>query len=222
MDMGEDDNFIADFETSKQHAHSLLDLPNPGTDNTGSLTTHKLPNLEGSQHNNIGMDTSNITGTHTSVENSTIKLSTNYYQTRTTRRAHCTQETHNLDTGTTTRTQQSVYSNFDTEHNIEKLYLASRNNTNNNAHQNLACTFDPSDKICTVCTTPHNILTQTQQSPLTFVTSDQGFPSGGGRALRLNCPDRRCHCGGAVRPVLGNVPECSPAQQHNCTSRFRH
>ena len=83
MDMGEDDNFIADFETSKQHAHSLLDLPNPGTDNTGSLTIHKLPNLEGSQHNNIGMDTSNITSTHTSVENSTIKLSTNYYQTRT-------------------------------------------------------------------------------------------------------------------------------------------
>ena len=83
MDMGEDDNFIADIETSKQHAHSLLDLPNPRTDNTGSLTPHKLPNLEGSQHNNIGMETSNITSTHTSVENSTIKLSTNYYQTRT-------------------------------------------------------------------------------------------------------------------------------------------
>ena len=71
---------------------------------------------------------------------------------------------------------QPVYSNFDNEHDIEKLYLASQNNTNNNAHQNLTCTFDPSDKTCTVCTTPHNILAQIQQSPLTFVISDQGFP----------------------------------------------
>ena len=170
------------------------------------------------------MDTSNITSNQTN-KNSTIKLSTNYYQTRTARRAQHTQETHNLDTGTTTRTQQSVYSNFDTEHNIEKLYLASRNNTNNNAHQNLACTFDLSDKICTVCTTPHYILSQTQQSPLTFVISDQGFLgilSGGGRALHQNCPDRRRHGGGAVRPVLGNVSEYSPAQQQNFTPRFRH
>ena len=124
------------------------------------------------------------------------------------RRAQHTQETHNLDTGTTTRTQQSVYSNFDTEHNIEKLYLASRNNTNNNAHQNLACTFDLSDKICTVCTTPHNILSQTQQSPLTFVISDQGFLgilSGGGTrfasklsgsktARRRSCPTCSWKC----------------------------
>ena len=121
------------------------------------------------------MDTSNITSNQTN-KNSTIKLSTNYYQTRTARRAQHTQETHNLDTGTTTRAHQSVYSNFDNEHDIEKLYLASQNNTNNNAHQNLACTFDPSDKTCTVCTTPHNILAQIQQSPLTFVISDQGFP----------------------------------------------
>ena len=86
MDMSDDKNFIANFETSKQQAHktiSLLELPNPGTDNTGSLTPHKLPNLEGCEHNNIGMDTSNITSTPTSVENSTTKLSTNYYQTRT-------------------------------------------------------------------------------------------------------------------------------------------
>ena len=183
--MGEDYTFIANIKTSKQQAHSLLDLPNPDTDNTGSLTPHKLHTTDGSHHNNIGMDTCNITGTHTSIENSTIKLSTNYYQTCTAQRAHHTQETYNVDTGTTTQKQQSVYSNFDTEHNIKKLYLASRNNTNNNVHQNLACTFDPSDKTCTVCTTPHNILSQTQQAPLTFIISDQGFRGilSGGDAL---------------------------------------
>ena len=118
------------------------------------------------------MVSSNTHSTNNIIENTTTKLSTNYSQTHTARRANHTQETRNLDTGTTTRTQQLVYSNFDTEHNIEKLYLASRNNTNNNAHQNLACTFDPSDKTCTVCTTPHNILSQTQQAPLTFIISD--------------------------------------------------
>ena len=92
MDMGEDDTFMATLETNKQHALSLLDLPNPRSDTTDSLTPHKLNNKGGSNHNN--------------TENTTTKLSTNYYQTRTARRANHTQETHNLDTGTTTHTQQ--------------------------------------------------------------------------------------------------------------------
>ena len=46
---------------------------------------------------------------------------------------------------------------LDTEQNIKKLYLASRNNTNNNVHQNLAGTFDPTDKACTICSyAPHH------------------------------------------------------------------
>ena len=90
---------------------------------------------------------------------------------------------------------------MDTEHNIENLYLASRNNTNNNVHQNIACSFDPSDKTCTVCTTPHNILSHTQQAPLTFIISNQGFPGtlSGGDAL----------CVKTVRIEDGTVAELS-------------
>ena len=38
MEMGEDDTFMATLETNKQHALSLLDLPNPRSDTTNSLT----------------------------------------------------------------------------------------------------------------------------------------------------------------------------------------
>ena len=38
MDMGEDDTFMATLKTNKQHALSLLDLPNPRSNTTDSLT----------------------------------------------------------------------------------------------------------------------------------------------------------------------------------------
>ena len=49
----------------------------------------------------------------------------------------------------------------------------------------MASSFDPSDKSCTICTTPHNILTPSNQTPLTLIISDQGFPGvlSGGDAL---------------------------------------
>ena len=88
------------------------------------------------------------------------------------------QEIHNLDLtlAQQKKGKQTAYSSFDEEHDIEKQFLASRNNTNNNQHQNLASSFDPSDKSCTICTTPHNILTPSNQTPLTLIISDQGFP----------------------------------------------
>ena len=113
MDMGEDDTFMATIETNKQHALSLLDLPNPRSDTTDSLTPHKFNNKGGNNHNNTGMDTCTTPGTNNCIENTATKPSTNYSQTRNARRANHTQETHNLDTGNTTHTQQSIYSNFD-------------------------------------------------------------------------------------------------------------
>ena len=140
--------------------------------------------LESHQRHHTSMDTQS-TAPGTKNTNIKIKLSTNYYQTRSARRAQQHQEIHNLDTGTTTKCKQTAYSSFDEEHNIEKQFLASRNNTNNNQHQNLASSFDPSDKSCTICTTPHNILTPSNQTPLTLIISDQGFPGvlSGGDAL---------------------------------------
>ena len=69
-----------------------------------------------------------------------------------------------------------IHPYIDNEHNIQHLYLASRNNQQNNLHQNIACSFDPGNKICITCNTPHNILTPLSNAPLIFTLSDQSFP----------------------------------------------
>ena len=163
MDLGEDPDFNLHQPTnSRPHqiintTVSLLDLPNSTSDDTSSLSPTTM-HLESHQRHHTSMDTQS-TAPGIKNTNIKIKLSTNYYQTRSARRAQQHQEIHNLDTGTTTKCKQIAYSSFDEEHNIEKQFLASRNNTNNNQHQNLASSFDPSDKSCTICSTPHNILT---------------------------------------------------------------
>ena len=179
MDLGEDPDFNlhpptnSSLERINNTTVSLLDLPNHTSDDTISLTPTTL-HLDSHPRHPTSIDTQN-TATGTTTTNIEVKLSTNYYQTRAARRAQQHQEIHNLDTGTTTKCKQTAYSSFDEEHDIEKQFLASRNNTNNNLHQNLASSFDPSDKSCTICTTPHNILTPSNQTPLTLIISDQGF-----------------------------------------------
>ena len=229
MDLGEDPDFNPHQPTNNRPQQinnttvSLLDLPNSTSDDTSSLTPTTM-HLESHQRHHTSMDTQS-TAPATKNTNIKIKLSTNYYQTRSARRAQQHQEIHNLDTGTTTKCKQTAYSSFDEEHDIEKQFLASRNNTNNNQHQNLASSFDPSDKSCTICTTPHNILTPSNQTPLTLIISDQGFPgvlSGGGRALRQIDPHRRRHSRRADRSLHGDFSGLDLAQQHNCSPRFRH
>ena len=182
MDLGDNHNYNmhprinGDPQRGNSNTVSLLDLPNSTIDDTSILTPTAL-NMDRHSHHTTLMDTqARNTSTSNNTPNSTTKLSTNYHQTRAARRAQQQQEIHNLDTGTTTSCKQTAYSSFDEEHDISKLFLASRNNTNNNQHQNLASSFDPSDKTCTICTTTHNILTPSNQAPLTLIISDQGFP----------------------------------------------
>ena len=205
MDLGDNHNYNmhprinGDPQRGNSNTVSLLDLPNSTIDDTSILTPTAL-NMDRHSHHTTLMDTqARNTSTSNNTPNSTTKLSTNYHQTRAARRAQQQQEIHNLDTGTTTSCKQTTYSSFDEEHDISKLFLASRNNTNNNQHQNLASSFDPSDKTCTICTTTHNILTPSNQAPLTLIISDQGFPgvlSGGD-----------CLCVKTIRIEDGTVTE---------------
>ena len=113
------------------------------------------------------------------------KLSTIYYQTRNTRRAHNTTTMHNIDNNTTHQIYNTHIGSFDTEHKINSNFLASRNDSTRHMHQNIALSFDPKDMQCTACTSTHNITHPAPDTPVTYVLSDQNFPgnSGGGGAV---------------------------------------
>ena len=163
---------------------SLLDILN--LDITTTLTSTKATTP-------ITIHNTNTPTATTSHEYMDTSTSTNYYQTRNARRALSKNTTHNLDNCTTHTTPHNNTGNMDNEPDILQQYLASRNNLNNNMHQNIACSFDPSNKTCVTCSTPHNILTAKNNAPIIFTLSDQSFPGklggGGGRAVRQKLKD---------------------------------
>ena len=122
---------------------------------------------------------------HTMDFSTNTKLSTIYYQTRNTRRANDTTSLHNFDNNTTHVTNTTNIGSFDTEQNINNNYLASRNDSTRNIHQNISLSFDPKDMQCISCNNTHNITHPTPDTPVTYVLSDQNFPgsSGGGDGL---------------------------------------
>ena len=138
---------------------SLLDIPN--ADNTDTLIPTITPALEPAPHNTQKManapTTANNNQEHMDTSTTTIHLSTCYCQTRNAHRALNNHISHNLDNGSTSSTPHSTAGNFNNEHNIQQQYLASRNNQHRNLHHNIACSFDPSNKMCTSCNTQHNI-----------------------------------------------------------------
>ena len=172
---------------------SLLDIPNTDSTHTLTPTAVPAPVAPRGTHNNSTKLESMDTNT------TTAHLSTNYYQTRNARRAMNNHTTHNLDNGTICTSPHSTTGNFDSENNIQHLYLASRNNQQSNMHQNIACSFDPGNKICISCNTPHNILKPLSNAPLIFTLSDQSFPGtlSGGEG----------HCFKSVRIEDGNLTE---------------
>ena len=113
------------------------------------------------------------------------KLSTIYYQTRNTRRAHNTTTMHNIDKNTTHLISNTHIGSFDTEHKSNNNFLASRNDSKRNIHQNISLSFVPKDMQCTSCNTTHNITHPAPDTQITYVLSDQNFPgnSGGGGSV---------------------------------------
>ena len=107
---------------------------------------------------------------------SNTKLSTAYFQTRTARRANSTRIMHDIDRNTTSTAQQPHIGSFNADPGIENCFIASCSNDSNNIHQNMALSFDPTDLTCTICNNRHSIRQSTNDMPLTFVVSDQGFP----------------------------------------------
>ena len=119
----------------------------------------------------------NLTQDSNSMDTSSnTKLSSSYYQTRTARRVNSTRTMHNIDSDTTTTAQQPHIRSFDMDPGIEHCFIASRSNDNNSIHQNMALSFDPTDLTCTICKSRHSIRQSTNDMPLTFAVSDQGFP----------------------------------------------
>ena len=150
--LGTQDNSLQQHQSQQQFR-----IPDPP--NTAATTTeHSAPDTD-------SMDTTSNT-----------KLSTAYYQTRTARRANSTRIMHDIDRNTTSTAQQPHIGSFDTDPGIENCFIASRSNDSNNIHQNMALSFDPTDLTCTICNNRHSIRQSTNDMPLTFVVSDQGFP----------------------------------------------
>ena len=71
------------------------------------------------EHEEVSKDT------NTMDISTNTKLSTIYYQTRNTRRAHNTTTMHNIDNNTTHQINNTHIGSFDTEHKIDSNFLAS-------------------------------------------------------------------------------------------------
>ena len=92
-----------------------------------------------------------IPATHSMDTSSNTKLSTAYYQTRNTRRAHNTTKIHNIDNNTTHETTAPHIGSCDTDTGINKTFLASHTDNSNNILQNISLSFDPTDMHSTTC-----------------------------------------------------------------------
>ena len=157
----------------------------PPTDNTttaSALATPTAPRqLE--KHEEASTDT------YTMDTSTNTKLSTIYYQTRNTRRAHNTTTMHNIGKNTTHLISNTHIGSFDTEHKINNNFLASGNDSTCNIHQNISLSFDPKNMQCIFCNTTHNITHPAPDTLVTYVLSDQNFPpgnSGGGGFVHLD------------------------------------
>ena len=152
--------------------------------------TAGMPSSTNLDNKSVKVSTKNgedIPASHSMDTSSNTKLSTAYYQTRNTRRAHNTTKIHNIDNNTTHETTAPHIGSFDTDTGINKTFLASRTDNSNNILQNISLSFDPTDMHCTTCEKTHNITIPAPDTPITFVVSDQSFPCnlGGGRAFAL-------------------------------------
>ena len=163
-------NMLLDNNAQVSH----YNISNSNINNTINNSTYSTNNITDQSTSNSSMDTSTNT-----------KLSTIYYQTKNTRRAHNTTTMHNIDNSTTELINNTHIGSFDTENNINSTFLASRNDSTHNIHQNISLSFDPKDMTCISCSTPHNITHPAPDTPVTYVLSDQNFPGncGGGEGL---------------------------------------
>ena len=178
------------WEWALSSFHSLLpgqQQPQPLPSSPVSAALSGSPDLDhnsGKISENIGED---IPTTNSMDTSSNTKLSTAYYQTQNTRRAHNTTQIHNIDNNTTHETTAPHIGSFDTDAGINNTFLASRTDNSNNILQNISLSFDPTDMQCTTCEKTHNITIPAPDTPITFVVSNQSIPGnlGGGRAFAL-------------------------------------
>ena len=106
------------------------------------------------------------------------KLSTNYYQTRNTRRAKHSTCSIDIDSKNISNTLTSTFGSFDKDPNINNTFTASRNNANTGLYQNISCSFDPTDLSCVACKQPHNCLGEGEcKFPAIIAISDQHMHS---------------------------------------------
>ena len=169
------------WERALNSFHSLIQPLSPTpTPPPTSPTSQLAPQLT----RNISTNNTVCTDMDTSTN---VKLSTAYYQTRNTRRAHNTTTVHNIDTGTTLNTTAPHIGSFDTDPDINSTFLASRTDNSKNILQNISLSFDPQDMQCTSCKSIHNITIPAPDTPITFIATDQNFPGslGGGRISAL-------------------------------------
>ena len=164
-------------DVHQTHAHPAATAVSPQTDIPASAPTAAGRVLE--KHEEVSTDT-NIMDISTNT-----KLSTIYYQTRNTRRAHNTTTMHNIDNNTTHPISNTHIGSFDTEHKINNNFLASRNDSIQHIHQ--TSHFPLTRKTCSapLATTPTTSLTwhPTPRSRTCSVTKTFQGTVGGGEGL---------------------------------------
>ena len=176
------------WERALSSFHSILPSQHHQQPQPSSPTPTVLsgsPNLDSNSGKVSEKTDEDIPATHSMDTSSNTKLSTAYYQTRNTRRAHNTTQIHNIDNNTTHETTTPHIGSFDTDTGINNNFLASRTDNSNNILQNISLSFDPTDMQCTTCEKTHNITIPAPDTPITFVVSDQSIPGnlGGGGHL---------------------------------------